>query len=473
MRPGDLVTLSGELGAGKTTFARALIRDLVGDPDLEVPSPTFTLIQVYESHARDTSRFPIVHADLFRIKDPSELAELGWEEASEGALVIVEWPERASGGLAGDRLDIAFHLSGERGSDARAVAVTGIGAFGTRLTLSRAIREIFSRGGFADATRTFMMGDASTRAYERLAKPDGTKAILMISPPRPDGPAIRYGKPYSAIAHLAEDIRPYLAIGAGLRELGFSAPVVLAHDTDVGLAIIEDLGADLMVDAAGDIIVERYTEAVAALARLHAANPPKELSDGDGGHYAIPPYDLEALTIEVELLPEWYAPHIAKVMPSSGAKAGLPEPLARGFHRYPRRPHQLDPARLSFAEPAVAGRPRGSGARRHDRFSGLRAGPPGLRRRLAPPGCPGHGAGRRRTAPARPLRPRAARAGRELRHGGLRQGLRDPRRPARDQDPGNIRAARQAGPQTAISPSHPTNTNVPAQESSASGLGGA
>ena len=325
VKAGDLVTLSGDLGTGKTTFARALIRNLVGDPDLEVPSPTFTLIQVYESAVKDGARFPIVHADLFRIKDPSELAELGWEEASDGALVLVEWPERAGGGLAGDRLDIAFQPAPERGADARVITVTGIGGFATRLELSRAIRALFEKSGFADAERTFMMGDASTRAYERLAKPDGSKAILMISPPRPDGPAIRYGKPYSAIAHLAEDIRPYLAIGAGLRGAGFSAPNVFAHDTDVGLAIIEDLGADQLVDDQG-ILVERYDEAVAALAKLHASDMPTTLapmtfSDGAGGDYAIPPYDVEALLIEVELLPEWYAPHIAKVMPSSGAKA--------------------------------------------------------------------------------------------------------------------------------------------------------
>lgn len=320
---GDLVTLSGELGSGKTTFARALIRALAGDPELEVPSPTFTLIQVYESLVKDGAQFPIVHADLFRIKDASELAELGWDEASEGALVLVEWPERAGANLAADRLDIAFSVDVDRGPGYRTVAITGVGAFGQRLSLSRAIRGVLERSDFAGAERTFMMGDASTRAYERLRRPDdGRTAILMISPPRPDGPAIRFGKPYSAIAHLAEDIRPYLAIGGGLRGLGFSAPQVYVHDTAVGLAVIEDLGAETLVDETGPI-VERYAEAVGALALLHAQQPPASLPDGDGGTYQIPPYDLEALTIEAELLPEWYAPHIAKVMPSSGAKASF------------------------------------------------------------------------------------------------------------------------------------------------------
>src|SRR3978361_164088 len=83
VRPGDRVTLSGDLGAGKTTFARALIRTLTNEPELEVPSPTYTLIQVYESAVPDAPRYPIVHADLFRINDPSELAELGWDEAAD------------------------------------------------------------------------------------------------------------------------------------------------------------------------------------------------------------------------------------------------------------------------------------------------------------------------------------------------------------------------------------------------------
>jgi tRNA threonylcarbamoyl adenosine modification protein YjeE len=106
----DLVTLSGDLGAGKTTLARALIRELVGEAELEVPSPTFTLMQVY-----DGKRFPIVHADLYRIKSPDELIELGWDEAAEGALLLVEWADRAGDQLPEDRLDVALLLNPQKG----------------------------------------------------------------------------------------------------------------------------------------------------------------------------------------------------------------------------------------------------------------------------------------------------------------------------------------------------------------------
>ena len=107
----DLVTLSGDLGAGKTTLARALIHELTGEAELEVPSPTFTLMQLY-----DGKHFPIVHADLYRIKSPDELTELGWEEAADGALLLVEWAERAGDELPADRLDIALELSTRKDS---------------------------------------------------------------------------------------------------------------------------------------------------------------------------------------------------------------------------------------------------------------------------------------------------------------------------------------------------------------------
>lgn len=314
--PGDLVTLTGDLGAGKTTFARALIRKLMEDAELEAPSPTFTLMQVYEG-----PKFPIVHADLYRIGDPGELAELGWDEATESALVLVEWAERAGELLPADRLDVALALSPD-GDDVREIELTGHGALARRLTRARGIDDILRRSGWDRARRIFMLGDASTRAYERLERADGETAILMISPPRPDGPPVRFGKPYSAIARLAENIRPFLAVDEALREQGLSAPRVYAADAEGGFAVIEDLGADLFVDAQGPIR-ERYAEALAVLAHLHAQALPDTIPGPEDEPYRIPPYDLDALLIEIELLVDWYAPHIAKVSVASGHRASF------------------------------------------------------------------------------------------------------------------------------------------------------
>ncbi len=88
--PGDVITLSGDLGAGKTAAARALIRYLAGDDALEVPSPTFTLVQAY-----DLPPFPLLHADLYRVNDAAELEEIGLSPLPEGTVALIEWPERA------------------------------------------------------------------------------------------------------------------------------------------------------------------------------------------------------------------------------------------------------------------------------------------------------------------------------------------------------------------------------------------
>src|ERR1700724_1187769 len=109
LEPGDLVTLSGDLGAGKTTFARALIRHLAGDDTIEVPSPSFTLLQSYE-----LPRLTLVHADLYRLTGAAELAELGFDDLPEGAVMLLEWPDRAAGFLPPDRLDITFTLAPPR-----------------------------------------------------------------------------------------------------------------------------------------------------------------------------------------------------------------------------------------------------------------------------------------------------------------------------------------------------------------------
>src|SRR3984885_14660287 len=87
-RVGDAILLEGELGAGKTAFARAFLRAATGDPALEVPSPTFTLVQSY-----DTPLGTVQHFDLWRLEGRGGLTELGWDEARNG-IVLVEWPDR-------------------------------------------------------------------------------------------------------------------------------------------------------------------------------------------------------------------------------------------------------------------------------------------------------------------------------------------------------------------------------------------
>ncbi|MBD3730183.1 MAG: tRNA (adenosine(37)-N6)-threonylcarbamoyltransferase complex ATPase subunit type 1 TsaE [Sphingomonadales bacterium] len=90
LQPGDVVALSGGLGAGKTTLARAILRALGHEG--EVPSPTFTIIETY-----DALTPPIVHADFYRLERPSDVAELGLDDYRDGAALLAEWPEMAGG----------------------------------------------------------------------------------------------------------------------------------------------------------------------------------------------------------------------------------------------------------------------------------------------------------------------------------------------------------------------------------------
>jgi N-acetylmuramate 1-kinase len=306
LQPGDLITLSGDLGAGKTTFARALIRYLAGDESIEVPSPTFTLIQTYE-----LDDFPIVHADLYRLRASSELAELGFDDLPEDALVLLEWPDRAAGFLPADRLDIAFTISPQHGETFRNVRVTGYGTFAARAERMAAIRNFLDENGFAEAERLHLQGDASTRSYERLLL-NGQSYILMNAPRQPDGPPVREGKPYSAIAHLAEDVSAFIAMSKGLRAAGLSAPAIYFADSETGLLIIEDLGEEKLVEGEpGTPIPERYEAAVDVLVALHSKALPPALPVSPRVEYRIPPYDAEAFLIEIELLLDWYLPRMA------------------------------------------------------------------------------------------------------------------------------------------------------------------
>lgn len=302
---GDVITLSGDLGAGKTTFARALIRFFAGDEGIEVPSPTFTLTQTYA-----LPRFALVHADLYRLSGPAELTEIGLEDTADDTVLMIEWPDRAGTLLPADRLDVAFTLAPQQGANARNARITGYGRFAARVERIVAMRRFLDRTGYGRATRQRIQGDASTRSYERLTR-DGATYIFMNSPKRPDGPPVRDGQPYSAIAHLAENVTPFVAMAHALRGRGFSAPAIFAADREAGLLVIEDLGDEPFVDGNPPAPVEaRYEAATDLLADLHGDAPPAVVPVEPGVDYQLPHYDMEAFLIEAELLLDWYLPKL-------------------------------------------------------------------------------------------------------------------------------------------------------------------
>ncbi|NOT72880.1 MAG: tRNA (adenosine(37)-N6)-threonylcarbamoyltransferase complex ATPase subunit type 1 TsaE [Hyphomicrobium sp.] len=314
---GDVVALEGDLGAGKTTFARALIRALSGGTELEVPSPTFTLVQSYQ-----TQRFDVAHFDLYRLTDPEEVTELGLDPALQRGIAVIEWPSRAADLLPRERITLT--LSDDGAADLRTATLEAEGPAVARIARLAAIRAFTAANGWggAESRFSYLQGDASARRYARLVKPDGQRAILMDSPRQPDGPAIRDGLPYSRIAHLAEDVRPFVAIADTLRSSGFSTPQIYGQDLASGLLLIEDLGdavfgAEL---ARGTDQLALWTRATDTLVALRQHRPAAQLPLADGSHHTLPLLDHGTLQIETELLLDWYWPALLGPPASADAR---------------------------------------------------------------------------------------------------------------------------------------------------------
>jgi tRNA threonylcarbamoyl adenosine modification protein YjeE len=335
LRPGDWICLEGDLGAGKTTLARAIIRAVLAEPNAEVPSPTFALVQGY-----DAGRLPLVHADLYRIAAANETTELGLAEAVSRGAVLIEWPERAPSIHPGDRLSI--RLSDAEAGRARGIEISGLGSWQARLQRLAAMRALLVHAGWAEARAMPLSGDASTRRYLRLAREGGT-ALLMDAPRQPDGPPIRDGMPYSRIAHLAEEVRPFVAIARHLRSMGLSAPEILDTDIDAGLLLIEDLGdrvygAEI---AQGADMPTLWRAAVDALLVLHRAPLPGPLPVGDGSFHSVPAFDHAAMRIEAELLLDWYLPTLHGQPTADSTRQSFLADWQPVFDEIARRPRSL------------------------------------------------------------------------------------------------------------------------------------
>jgi N-acetylmuramate 1-kinase len=298
LKKGDVLALSGEIGAGKSTLARALIRAMADDAALEVPSPTFTLVQEY------AARIPMSHFDLYRLNDSEEARELGLGEAIETGICLIEWPERAGALLPQTRIRLELTET-ETG---RTAAISAPPEAMERIARTLAIRAFLLTHGLAAASRRWFQGDASTRAFELVKGRPGPELVLMDHPEKPDLSPVVNGRSYRQTARVTWTVTPFIAVANALREHGFAAPEIISQDRSQGLLLMENLGQGKITDADGKPVASRYCAAAELLAELHVTKIGRELPLGGGETYELPPYDRDALMIEARLMLDWYVP---------------------------------------------------------------------------------------------------------------------------------------------------------------------
>lgn len=326
---GDTLFLKGDLGAGKSTFARALIRSLAMNEELEVQSPTFPLLIPYQ-----TKRTEISHYDLYRLSDNSEVEELGLYDELSDHITLIEWPEQlGEKHNINDRFEILLEEPGqsEDEEDSRLLTILGYGQAKDKSERFFKILSFLEGTEWSEAKWQFLQGDASTRSYIRL-KNGASKALLMNAPPQPDGPPIRDGKPYSQIAHLAEDMTSFVGVSNALIEAGLSAPKVHKFNIEEGLLLINDLGDNQlyhMITEEGANQQTLYETAIDILCELRHHHP-KPMPVGDK-LYELPALSSEALSIEAELVIDWYWPKLKNCQVSEDERVAYQQIWAKLF----------------------------------------------------------------------------------------------------------------------------------------------
>jgi len=300
LKPQDFVALRGDLGAGKSTLARALIRTLMCEADLEVPSPTFSLVQHYEN-----DRFMLAHADLYRLSEPQEIEELGLLETLRTGILLIEWPEQAGGLLPKPNFALELDYAG----NGRQLRLRMSDEAATRFARSQQIRAFLAQADMRQAQRYYLAGDASSRRYETiLTQTDNGrehKYVLM------DGAQMHPTQPnnsvnYAQTVNLAQDVRQFVELARLIKDKGFGAPQIFAQNIEQGLVLLEHLGQETLINEQGLPLIERYQAAAELLAELHAT----DWADRD---FTIPTYDRATLMREVALLLDWYVPYQLKV----------------------------------------------------------------------------------------------------------------------------------------------------------------
>lgn len=236
---GDVIRLEGDLGMGKSTFARAFIQALAGE-SITVPSPTFTIVQTYTE-----TRLPVAHVDAYRLQHSEELDGLDLFDYFDHGVSLIEWPQNVDEALPqgkplkhhvmeneeGDVLTVQLESDGE---GARKVTLKAVGSWAMRFGLmfaKGADRPVTHEGrmaflaenGLGDAELENVNGALSFRTYYRLQTEEGSRILMDAPPPM-------------------EDVKPFIKIGKVYEDVGVHVPKIYASDEKNGYLLLEDFG---------------------------------------------------------------------------------------------------------------------------------------------------------------------------------------------------------------------------------------
>ncbi|MEC7475399.1 MAG: tRNA (adenosine(37)-N6)-threonylcarbamoyltransferase complex ATPase subunit type 1 TsaE [Pseudomonadota bacterium] len=314
LNKGDWLLLSGDLGAGKTELARCIIRQIFG-VHTDVPSPTFTLIQHYES-----PEIKLLHTDLYRLESSEEVAELGLLDETD-SIFLVEWPEKLGAYMPEKAVTIHLEDVGFIRQCTLHVAPDNADFFhglDDFINREKVLTDFLEKNGYGQAVRTTLAGDASSRRYERLEM-DNKRFILMDWPALPNE-----NDDYKAKVFLSKSVTDFRDICAYLIRCGLSAPEIYAQDDAQGLLVLEDFGQHNFtetIDAKDPHLPILYHESIMALAALyHHADT--ENPQTNARQFSTPVrYDKAIILTEIQKFIDWYMPSLEKTLPDSALVA--------------------------------------------------------------------------------------------------------------------------------------------------------
>ena len=306
LRPGDAVALEGDLGAGKTTLARAILAALGLDEN--VPSPTFTLVQTY-----DTPQLRVSHFDLYRLKSEAEMQELGLEEALEDGAVLVEWPERAEAPCRPMRCMCGWTATAGTPRASWKAPARWRQFWSRRMSKQHAFLQ---KAGWGDSIVATLPGDASTRNYARLTR-GGASAMLMDQPQAAETPLRRKsaseagqrGARWATTpwrgwrARIADALRPLPGICAGADWRRRRSMPAITRGAWSCWKILVTLYSPMSWRKAAPKKISTRRRSKCWRACTHEAAP-AQLAAGVPLHA----YDEIALIAETDLLTEWFLP---------------------------------------------------------------------------------------------------------------------------------------------------------------------